>query len=204
MGSNINQNERICATAIYYYDCENITENTLAFRQRGLKDMLEVGYEDEDFKFLQDVYGFPEDVDGSGDWHITQDIGAVICKQGRLLTFPNSVQHRVSPFSLADPSKPGHRKILALFLVDPHRRIISSANVPPQREDWGAEKQEAVGQVLSRLPRELQDIVQSDTTPLMTMQEAKDYRLELMKERGLSSEKANELFETGDFNLYEH
>ncbi|OQE21645.1 hypothetical protein PENSTE_c011G02177 [Penicillium steckii] len=29
-------NERICATAIYYYDNENITENTLDFRQRGM------------------------------------------------------------------------------------------------------------------------------------------------------------------------
>ncbi|KAJ5318946.1 Protein of unknown function DUF4246 [Penicillium brevicompactum] len=197
-------NERICATAIYYYDCENITENTLAFRQRGLIDMLEIGYQQGEYQFLQDVYGFPEDVDGTGDCHITQDIGAVICKQGRLLTFPNTVQHRVSPFSLADPSKPGHRKILALFLVDPHRRIISSANVPPQREDWSAERQEAVDQILSRLPRELQDIVQSDMDPLMTMQEAKDHRHELMKERGLSSGKANELFETGDFNLCEH
>lgn len=200
------QNERICATAIYYYDCENITENTLAFRQRGLIDMLDIGigYHQGEFQFLQEVYGFPDDVVGNGDSPITQDIGAVICKQGRLLTFPNTVQHRVSPFSLADPSKPGHRKILALFLVDPHRRIISSANVPPQREDWGLERQEAVDQILSRLPRELQDIVQSDLTPLMTMKEAKEHRLKLMKERGLSSEKANEQFETGDFNLCEH
>ncbi|CAI7657007.1 unnamed protein product [Penicillium bialowiezense] len=199
-------NERICATAIYYYDCENITENTLAFRQRGLIDMLDIGigYHQGEFQFLQEVYGFPDDVVGNGDSPITQDIGAVICKQGRLLTFPNTVQHRVSPFSLADPSKPGHRKILALFLVDPHRRIISSANVPPQREDWGLERQEAVDQILSRLPRELQDIVQSDLTPLMTMKEAKEHRLKLMKERGLSSEKANEQFETGDFNLCEH
>lgn len=55
---------------------------------------------------------------------------------------------------------------------------------PRREKTGGAEKQEAVGQVLSRLPRELQDIVQSDTNPLMTMQEAKDYRLELMKEHG--------------------
>lgn len=200
------QNERICATAIYYYDCENITENTLAFRQRGLIDMLDIGigYHQGEFHFLQEVYGFPDDVVGNGDSPITQDIGAVVCKQGRLLTFPNTVQHRVSPFSLADPSKPGHRKILALFLVDPHRRVISSANVPPQREDGGLERQEAVDQILSRLPRELQDIVQSDLTPLMTMEEAKEHRFKLMKERGLSSEKANEQFETGDFNLCEH
>lgn len=27
-------NERICASALYYYDCENITESFLAFRQK--------------------------------------------------------------------------------------------------------------------------------------------------------------------------
>ncbi|KAJ6184217.1 hypothetical protein N7519_005518 [Penicillium mononematosum] len=60
---------------------------------------------------------------------------------GRLLTFPNTLQHRVSPFSLADNTKPGHRKILALFLVDPNLRIISSANVPPQDELWWKRKE---------------------------------------------------------------
>ena len=43
-----------------------------------------------------------------------------------LLAFPNVVQHRVSPFRLADPTRPGHRKLLALFLVDPHIRILST------------------------------------------------------------------------------
>jgi hypothetical protein len=169
-----------------------------------MRDMLDVGYEQQQFEFLQAVFGFNDEVVGNGWTNITQNLGAVLCKEGRLLTFPNTVQHRVSSFSLADPSKPGHRKILALFLVDPHRRVISSANVPPQREDWGYERQKAVGQALSQLPRELQDIVQNDLEPLMSLEEAKKYRLELMKERGLSSERNNVNFETGDFSLCEH
>lgn len=48
-------------------------------------------------------------------------------------------QHRVSSFRLADPTKPGHRRFIALWLVDPHRRIISTANVPPQQRSWWAE-----------------------------------------------------------------
>ncbi|KAJ5972861.1 uncharacterized protein N7479_002779 [Penicillium vulpinum] len=183
-------NERICATAIYYYDSENITDNSLAFRQRGMMDMLDIGYEQGRFEFLQAVFGF-------GAW-------GVPCKEGRLLTFPNTVQHRVSPFSLVDPSKPGHRKILALFLVDPHRRIISSANVPPQQEDWGYDRQNAVNQALGKLPVELQNIVHADLDPLMTMEKAKEYRLELMEERGLRSAKHNRHFESGDFGLCEH
>jgi hypothetical protein len=200
----LSQNERICATAIYYYDSENITENTLAFRQRGMEDMIDIGYEQCQFQFLQAIYGFNDEVIGNGDTDVTQNIGAVVCKEGRLLTFPNTVQHRVSSFSLADPSKPGHRKILALFLVDPHRRVISSANVPPQRDDWGDERQNAVDQALSQLPRELRDIVQSGMEPLISMEKAKEYRLELMEERGLKSEENNEKFEIGDFSLCEH
>ncbi|CAG8379067.1 unnamed protein product [Penicillium salamii] len=197
-------NERICASAIYYYDCENITDSQLAFRQRGMADLMDLGYEQDQHEFLQAVYGFGDEIDGGSNSDITQDLGAVTCKQGRLLTFPNTVQHRVSPFSLADPSKLGHRKILALFLVDPHRRVISSANVPPQREDWGREKAQVVDQVLSQLPLELQNMVESDINPLMTMEEAKEYRLELMKERGLKSEENNSNFEAGNFSLCEH
>jgi len=45
----------------------------------------------------------------------------------------------VSGFGLKDKTKPGHRRFIALWLVDPSQRIISTANVPPQRFDWWAE-----------------------------------------------------------------
>ena len=45
----------------------------------------------------------------------------------------------MSPFELADATKPGHRRFIALWLVDPHKRIISTANVPPQQLSWWAE-----------------------------------------------------------------
>ena len=57
----------------------------------------------------------------------------------RDMKFANEVvtsQHRVSSLQLVDPTKPGHRRFIALWLVDPTRRIISTANVPPQRLDW--------------------------------------------------------------------
>jgi hypothetical protein len=122
------------------------------------------------------------------------------------LTFPNILQHRVSPFSLADRSKPGHRKILAFFLIDPNRRIISSANVPPQREDWCDEFTDAINEGLSsRFPVELQDMVREhcDFAPI-SMDEAKAYRLELMEERSAYADGGNSLFEGGEFNLCEH
>ncbi|KAF9481710.1 hypothetical protein BDN70DRAFT_876031 [Pholiota conissans] len=60
-------------------------------------------------------------------------------REGRLLMFPNTWQHRVGPFKLVDPSKPGHRKIVALFLVDSYINIISiMAYVPcqQQQQQW--------------------------------------------------------------------
>lgn len=40
---------------------------------------------------------------------------------------------------MQDPTKPGHQRFIALYLVDPFQRIISTGNVPPQRFDWWAE-----------------------------------------------------------------
>ncbi|KAH2173780.1 hypothetical protein KXW37_000628 [Aspergillus fumigatus] len=143
---------------------------------------------------------------GWNEGNVTQFLGGVDTRQGRLLTFPNSLQHQVSPFALADRSKPGHRKILAFFLVDPHLSIISSANVPPQQEDWWKERQEVVGKLLSeRLPAELQNMVNEglDATPI-TLEEAKQYRKELMEERSNKAQEQNRDFERGEFNLCEH
>lgn len=203
------QNERICATAIYYYDSENITQSTLCFRHRAGQELAqEFNYEQSRHEFLQQVYGFP----GSGTYFegsidgMTQDLGGVVCREDRLLTFPNILQHRVSPFSLADRSKPGHRKIVALFLIDPHVRIISSANVPPQQADWSKRRKNLIDELLGRrLPVELQEMVRKDLPKsVMTLDEAKEYRLELMEERSIKTRKQNEGFISGEFSLCEH
>jgi hypothetical protein len=73
--------------------------------------------------------------------------------------------HQVSPVKLIDPTKPGHRRFIALWLVDPAERIISTANVPPQQMDWYAESLlgstlEARKEALAKLPAELVALVQ--------------------------------------------
>lgn len=96
----------------------------------------------EDIQTGQDSYNYLERIYGTGfgnGGECLQNYGSVETREGRLLAFPNVFQHRVSPFSLADPTKPGHRRFIALWLIDPHLRIISTANVPPQRLDWWAE-----------------------------------------------------------------
>ena len=90
-----------------------------------------------------------------------QGIGRVMTREGRLRAFPNAFQHRVAPFKLEASSEPGHRNILALFLTDPHCRIISTAIVPPQQRDWWSpEIQDS--ERLAKLPTETVDNVVED------------------------------------------
>lgn len=137
-------------------------------------------------------------------------VGAAETREGRCIAFPNSYQHRVSPFQLVDPSKPGHRKILALFLVDPSiQPIPSTTNVPPQQASWAIQ---ALGTTdprapVHRLPIELVGMIK-DESGLMDEREAKEVRLELMKERTTVLEQVvedsdNFLF-SRVFNLCEH
>lgn len=167
----------------------------------------DVSYEQDRHEFLQAVYGMPPETQNWSNGPMTQHLGSVVSREGRLLTFPNILQHCVSPFSLADRSKPGHRKILALFLVDPHLRIISTANIPPQQEEWGKEKRDLVHGLLSgKFPAELQQMVSKEgiSGQMMSMEEAKEFREELMAERSVNAPAQNEAFELGEFSLCEH
>ncbi|OMP86937.1 hypothetical protein BK809_0000613 [Diplodia seriata] len=170
-------NEWICATAIYYYDCDNVTESYLGFRQNADSEALVQGAEGQyDYGGIEYLYGVRQEE------ACAQNLGRVLTQEGRLIAFPNVLQHRVEPFGLQDQSRPGHRKILALFLVDPHQRIISTANVPPQRHDWWAE--EVVNGRIGELPDELTEMItlSADDWPI-GMEEAKELREHLMVER---------------------
>ncbi|NEE29990.1 DUF4246 domain-containing protein, partial [Streptomyces sp. SID7982] len=100
-------NERIVSTGIYYWDSENITESRLSFRTA----LDYPRYEQNDDNGLREVYGL-EDEEA-----LNQTLGSAVTPAGRCLAFPNVLQHRVGSFRLTDPTRPGHRKILAFFLV---------------------------------------------------------------------------------------
>ncbi|OJD28634.1 uncharacterized protein BKCO1_1320004 [Diplodia corticola] len=170
-------NEWICATSIFYYDCDNVTDSYLGFRQNVNPEVLTEKAEGQnDYGGLEFLYSIKQ-CEAS-----VQNVGRVLTREGRLLAFPNVLQHRVEPFSLQDRSRPGHRKILALFLVDPHQRIISTANVPPQRKDWWSE--EILKEGVGKLPTELTELIVSSAEEWpMGMEEAKELRGKLMSER---------------------
>lgn len=78
-------NEHICATALYYLDSENITDNNLSFRMQTSYDNnqdFEVGQ--DSFNWMEMVYGTP-----LRDASCLQNYGSVDTHQGRLLAFPN-------------------------------------------------------------------------------------------------------------------
>ncbi|MFC8228555.1 DUF4246 domain-containing protein [Streptomyces sp. NPDC057287] len=161
-------NERIVSTGIYYWDSENITESRLSFRA-ALDDPH---YEQNDDNGLREVYGL-EDEDA-----LNQPLGSASTPPGRCLAFPNILQHRVGSFRLTDPTRPGHRKILAFFLVDPSERIVSTSDVPPQ-QPWA-------------------------DTSTMTLEQAHTFREQLMKERKFFVDEHNEQLYEREFSLCEH
>ncbi|POX48425.1 DUF4246 domain-containing protein [Streptomyces sp. Ru71] len=161
-------NERIVSTGIYYWDSENITESRLSFRA-ALDDP---DYEQNDDNGVREVYGL-ENEDA-----LNQVLGSASTPAGRCLAFPNILQHRVGSFRLKDPTRPGHRKILAFFLVDPSEQIVSTSDVPPQ-QPWSA-------------------------TSTMTLEQARAYREELMQERKFFVDEHNEQLYEREFSLCEH
>uniref|UniRef100_A0A8H7KEU2 Uncharacterized protein n=1 Tax=Bionectria ochroleuca TaxID=29856 RepID=A0A8H7KEU2_BIOOC len=128
-------NEHICATALFYYDSDNITDCHLAFRTRADREEMvcNLDYAQNDDHFIERTFS----IDPQGS--TLQNVGAVLTRPGRSLFFPNVYQHRVSSFQLADTSREGHRKILALFLVDPAIPVLSTSSVPPQQKHWWTE-----------------------------------------------------------------
>ncbi|WP_343242098.1 DUF4246 domain-containing protein [Streptomyces sp. SID9727] len=161
-------NERIVSTGIYYWDSENITESRLAFRTA----VDEPEYEQSDDDGVREVYGL------ENEGPLNQVLGSASTPAGRCLAFPNVLQHRVGSFRLADPSRAGHRKILAFFLVDPAETVVSTSDVPPQ-QPWAR-------------------------TSTMTLEEAKTYRDELMRERKFFVDENNEQLFEREFSLCEH
>ncbi|KAI0779945.1 hypothetical protein C8Q74DRAFT_1367753 [Fomes fomentarius] len=193
-------NENIVATGIYYYVCENITESRLDFRTTvGTSDSTSgLPYQQSDHKGYVVAYGFGR------DHALNQHLGHIVAEADKCIAFPNVYQHHVDAFELADPSKPGYRKILCFFLVNPDVPILSTMDVPPQREDWvrGALEE---APALRNLPQELLDLVTGYVKGgVISRGEAEDHRDRLMKERSQCAFEHNRQVYEVEFNMCEH
>jgi hypothetical protein len=187
------KNENIAASGIYYFKSENISESRLKFRQA----VCEPDYEQSDNRGVEHFFGL------ENDEALNQELASVETKEGRCLCFPNFYQHCVQPFELQDATKPGVRKILVFFLVDPSDRVVSTATIPPQQADWYLDVVKNKFP-LTMLPKEIvSNIVHSMEFPL-SMEQAKAYREQLMAERKTFVEENNETVFSREFSLCEH
>ncbi|GMF38784.1 unnamed protein product [Phytophthora lilii] len=110
-------------SGIYCFDCENMKSLRLCFRA----EVEEPPYQQNDDDGVAEIYGL------LAITFLVQELGSVESSTSRCIVFPNEFQHQVQPFELEDPSRPGTRKILAFFLVDPDSSIPSTSVIPPQQ-----------------------------------------------------------------------
>ncbi|KAF6761723.1 hypothetical protein DFP72DRAFT_1151581 [Ephemerocybe angulata] len=194
------QNEAICASAIYCYSSTNVEFGSQGVfcRQTNLAKG-DVERRGNLYDWRRPVFALSENSSG------IQYMGNVANKEGKLITFLNILQHEVQGFALNDRTKPGHHKMLQLFLVDPNVGIISTADIPPQRLDrWHQgfleEHAKGLGQdasLLHTMPAELQDEVFSidDLAVESDLEKTKDLRQRVEQERDIFA-RALQLYST--------
>ena len=135
-------NEHIVATSICYFDMHNIKDARVSFRQEtkinGDDFNLDV------YRAMHQVFDLP-DAPTIGPFPAAlQILGSVpISRIGQFLAWPNTLRFKAESFGLADPLRPGHLRFATLWLVDPHYRICSTRNVPPQDPSWFPPSQSA-------------------------------------------------------------
>ena len=192
-------NENIVATGLYYYACANITESRLEFRgTAGTPGGMYMRYQQSDHRGYVAAYGFGRDQSQN------QTLGHVVVEEGKCVAFPNTYQHRVDAFELADRTREGYRKILCFFLVNPETEVLSTTRVPPQQADWAVDEMERAP-AMQNLPVELFDMVaQHVKSGVMTREKAEEHRAALMKERSKFVVEHNERVYELEFNMCEH
>lgn len=101
-------NEHIAATSIYYYDVSNLTTTRVSFRQATMMDAENLSFEGDLSDALAAVIGIPNaesmeaSLEHSEQYSTLQKSGSISTPKGRLLAWPNTLQHKFEPFQLAD------------------------------------------------------------------------------------------------------
>ncbi|KAB2570656.1 hypothetical protein DBV05_g10664 [Lasiodiplodia theobromae] len=183
--------ERICATALYYPSSRNTTPaTTLSFRTTLDVERAVMTPPQGEWESMAAYCGIANEETAG-----VQRLGGVTTPEGRMVAFPNTLQHRVGPVRLVDGGREGSRMVVAMFLVDPRQRVLSSAEVPPQRRDWWERE---VGREVGEGDEE---VVVEGT---WGWDEAVRVREELMAERGRMGEDLDEIVHERVFSFCEH
>lgn len=140
---------------------------------------------------------------------VAQILACTSTPRGRLVVFPNTVHHhhicllasnnnKNNDDDHSPQAKPeGRLSVLAMYLVDPHIRILSTANVAPQQRDsWAHAVWRAAIPRLCDLPREVFNMiieyVEGGDSPI-SPREALAVRYRMKRERILFEKKMGEM-----------
>jgi hypothetical protein len=163
--------------AVYCLESENVHHNEIEFRQiADLEPLAEVEYDRGDTVWLEQIFGLRNNEPA------VQRVGGVKIRDGRAIAWPNTLQHRGS-LELNDKTKPGYSHLLQIMLVDPNVRIISTANVPPQRLDWKHEVDKSPVDVTKLSLEDKLKVIPREGNYPWALQEAKDILHEARIER---------------------
>ncbi|CRG86737.1 hypothetical protein PISL3812_03748 [Talaromyces islandicus] len=149
----------------------------LEFRQiADLEPLADIEFDRGDTVWLEQIFGLHNNEPA------VQEVGGVKILDGRAITWPNTLQHR-GVLELEDKTKPGYAQILQFMLIDPNIRVISTANVPPQRLDWKHEVDVAPVDVTKLSLEEKLKVIPREGRYPWALQEAKDILHEARIER---------------------
>lgn len=183
--------ENIFATQICYLESENISTSRLSFRCA----VGEPDYEQNDNHGVLSIYGL------ENEKHLINNTGSVLTRGGRSIAFPNLFQHKVESFHLDDPSKPGYRRILVFFLVNPDVEIPSTVDLDPKQIYLYREE---LLKHDNNIPNPIWDIIVIYSGNAWTWEEACMHREKLMHERKYIQSNINDQYFERQFSLCEH
>jgi hypothetical protein len=192
-------NEHVVATALVFFDVENVTPLRVLFcRAARLRACELADHKHEDLGALMEVFGpleyYNDEEDAAPclarELSRMRDMGSVgawcssVRRKGRLVAFPSALHYRLGECELVDRDRPGRARFLALHLVDPNYRVCSTRNVPPQRPDWWAYDVAKKAPVSAKgLPQELIDQILEDAkVGMMGAEEAEEIRRDVCRE----------------------
>jgi len=184
--------EHIIASGIYYYSASPfIMDKGLSFRKVRDEDYSEYSRDEP-----------PEDGVTDG-MEMNIEIGTVDTRPGRLIVFPNTLQHKVQDLVNRSKTQTAYRKIICFFLVDKTASVVTTSQVAPQQ--WPAQLpkfRQCVSDV-GGLPTAVANLVCEYVHNGFTADEAVHHRAELMRQRKFFINEKNQEWQR-EFSLCEH
>lgn len=171
---NGNRNERVVATSLICLRRENIDPDSggISFRTDTKRNAWEDRPNECQCSDPEVVAGpssaapgpptTPDQLAAEDEEQIPsfQELGTVQLPEGRIVTYPNTLQHKFEIPQLKRPNKPGSLQLLQIHLVDPHYIVCSTQFVPPQSLEWWKEAIDYERICLeNQIPLELSEII---------------------------------------------